>query len=50
MGRRFDDPLVKKDKDIVPFKISKADNGDAWVEAHSEKYSPSQISAFILQK
>ena len=50
MGRRFDDPLVKKDKEIVPFKISKADNGDAWVEAHSEKYSPSQISAFILQK
>jgi len=50
MGRRFDDPLVKKDKDIVPFKISKADNGDAWVEARSEKYSPSQISAFILQK
>ena len=50
MGRRFDDPLVKKDKDIVPFKISKADNGDAWVEAQSEKYSPSQISAFILQK
>ncbi|MBS70605.1 MAG: molecular chaperone DnaK [Rhodobiaceae bacterium] len=50
MGRRFDDPLVKKDKGIVPFKISKADNGDAWVEAHSEKYSPSQISAFILQK
>ncbi len=50
MGRRYDDPLVKKDKDIVPFKISKADNGDAWVEARSEKYSPSQISAFILQK
>ena len=50
MGRRFDDPLVKKDKDVVPYNISKADNGDAWVEARSEKYSPSQISAFILQK
>ncbi len=50
MGRRFDDPLVKKDKDIVPYKISKAENGDAWVEARAEKYSPSQISAFILQK
>ena len=50
MGRRFDDPLVKKDKDSIPYKISKGDNGDAWVEARSEKYSPSQISAFILQK
>jgi len=50
MGRRFDDPMVKKDKDLVPFNIVKAENGDAWVEARSEKYSPSQISAFILQK
>ena len=50
IGRRFDDPLTKKDKDLVPYKIVKADNGDAWVEAHSENYSPSQISAFILQK
>ena len=50
MGRRFDDPMVKKDKDLVPFNIVKAGNGDAWVEARSEKYSPSQISAFILQK
>ena len=37
MGRRFDDPLVKKDKDSIPYKISKGDNGDAWVEARSEK-------------
>tara|TARA_Y100000590_G_scaffold452259_1_gene595058 strand:- start:40400 stop:42301 length:1902 start_codon:yes stop_codon:yes gene_type:complete len=50
MGRRFDDPLVKKDKDLVPFNIIKADNGDAWVESRDQKYSPSQISAFILQK
>ncbi len=50
IGRRFDDPLTKKDQDLVPYKIIKADNGDAWVEAHGEKYSPSQISAFILQK
>ena len=50
IGRRFDDPLTKKDKDLVPYKIVKADNGDAWVEAHNENYSPSQISAFILQK
>jgi molecular chaperone DnaK len=50
MGRRFDDPLVKKDKNLVPFTIAKAENGDAWVQARSEKYSPSQISAFILQK
>ncbi len=50
IGRRYDDPLTKKDQDLVPYKIIKADNGDAWVEAHGEKYSPSQISAFILQK
>lgn len=50
IGRRFDDPLTKKDQGIVPYKIVKADNGDAWVEANNEKYSPSQISAFILQK
>ena len=50
MGRRFDDPMVKKDKNLVPYNIVKAENGDAWVEARSEKYSPSQISAFILQK
>ncbi|WP_343564483.1 molecular chaperone DnaK [Kiloniella sp. b19] len=50
IGRRFDDPLTKKDMDIVPYDIVKADNGDAWVSAREEKYSPSQISAFILQK
>jgi len=50
IGRRYDDPLTKKDQDMVPYSIIEADNGDAWVEAHGEKYSPSQISAFILQK
>ena len=44
------DPTVQKDAKLVPYKIVKADNGDAWVEAHGQKYSPSQISAFILQK
>ncbi|WP_414832346.1 molecular chaperone DnaK [Afifella sp. YEN Y35] len=50
IGRRFDDPTVAKDQKLVPYKIVRADNGDAWVEANSEKYSPSQISAMILQK
>lgn len=50
IGRRFDDPLTKKDMDLVPYKIISGDNGDAWVEAHGEKLSPSQVSAFILQK
>ena len=50
IGRNFSDPMVKKDQDIVPYKIVKADNGDAWVEIRGQKYSPSQISAFILQK
>ena len=50
IGRRFDDPTVAKDKKLVPYEIVKADNGDAWVEAEGEKFSPSQISAFILQK
>jgi len=50
IGRRFDDPMVNKDKDLVPYKIVKADNGDAWVEIKGKKYSPSEISAFILQK
>ena len=50
IGRPFNDPTTKKDIDMVPYTIVKADNGDAWVEAHGEKYSPSQISAFILQK
>ena len=50
IGRRFDDPMVEKDKAMVPFNIVEGKNGDAWVEARGEKYSPSQISAFILQK
>ncbi|MBG51106.1 MAG: molecular chaperone DnaK [Rhodobiaceae bacterium] len=50
IGRAFDDPMTKKDMDMVPYSIVKADNGDAWVEAHGEKYSPQQVSAFILQK
>ncbi len=50
IGRRYDDPLTQKDKNLVPYKIVSGDNKDAWVEARSEKYSPSQISAFILQK
>ncbi len=50
IGRRFDDPISKKDQKLVPYKIIKGDNGDAWVEARKEKYAPSQVSAFILQK
>ena len=50
IGRRYDDPMVEKDKGLVPYKIVKASNGDAWVEADGKTYSPSQISAFILQK
>ncbi|ENN94127.1 molecular chaperone DnaK [Bartonella bovis] len=50
IGRRFDDPMVEKDKALVPYKIVKGDNGDAWVEEAGKKYSPSQISAMILQK
>ncbi len=50
IGRRFDDPMVAKDKDLVPYQIVKGDNGDAWVEVHGKKYSPSQVSAMILQK
>ena len=50
IGRSFTDEIVKKDSGLVPYKIVKGDNGDAWVEARAEKYSPSQISAFILQK
>ncbi|MCI5044080.1 MAG: molecular chaperone DnaK [Aquisalinus sp.] len=50
IGRPFTDPTVKKDSDMVPYAIVKGDNGDAWVEARGEKYAPSQISAFILQK
>jgi molecular chaperone DnaK len=50
IGRRFDDPIVAKDIALVPYKIVRGDNGDGWVEARGEKYSPSQISAFILGK
>jgi len=50
IGRRYDDPLVAKDKGMVPYEIVRGDNGDAWVSARGEKYSPSQISAFTLGK
>ena len=50
IGRTMDDPMTKKDIDMVPYSIVRADNGDAWVEARGEKYAPSQISAFLLQK
>ncbi|MEA3040595.1 MAG: molecular chaperone DnaK [Sphingomonadales bacterium] len=50
IGRRFDDPITKKDTELVPYKITRGPNGDAWVEAGGKDYSPSQISAFILQK
>ena len=50
IGRRYDDPLVNKDKGLVPYAIVRGDNGDAWVEVKGQKYAPSQISAFILGK
>src|SRR6201985_683548 len=50
IGRRFTDPMVKKDMDLVPYKIIPGDNGDAWVESRGKKMAPSEISAFILQK
>jgi len=50
IGRRYDDPITKKDTELVPYKIVKGSNGDAWVNAGDKDYSPSQISAFILQK
>jgi molecular chaperone DnaK len=50
IGRRFDDEMVKKDIKMVPYNIVKADNGDAWVEVDGKKYSPSEVSAYILQK
>ena len=50
IGRTFDDPTTQKDAKLVPYKIVRSDNGDAWVEARNETFSPSQISAFILQK
>jgi molecular chaperone DnaK len=50
IGRRMSDPMVKKEMDLVPFKIIQGDNGDAWVQSRGKKYAPSQVSAFILQK
>ena len=50
IGRRYDDPIVEKDKKLVPYKIVKGDNGDAWIEVAGKKYSPSQISSHILVK
>ncbi|HEX3864598.1 MAG TPA: molecular chaperone DnaK [Stellaceae bacterium] len=50
IGRRFTDPMVNKDVDLVPYKIVSGDNGDAWVDSRGKNYAPSQISAFILQK
>ena len=50
IGRNFEDPTVKKDIETAPYKIIKSDNNDAWIEAKGNKYSPSQISAFVLQK
>jgi molecular chaperone DnaK len=50
IGRRFTDPMVKKEAELVPFNILAGDNGDAWVESRGKKYAPSQISAFVLQK
>ncbi len=50
IGRRYEDPMVAKDKDMVPYPIVRGDNGDAWVEARNEKYAPSQISAYVLGK
>jgi molecular chaperone DnaK len=50
IGRRYDDPMVEKDKKLVPYQIVRGDNGDAWVEVKGQKYPPSQISAFVLGK
>ncbi|HEY6432797.1 MAG TPA: Hsp70 family protein, partial [Acetobacteraceae bacterium] len=50
IGRRYDDPMVNKDKGLVPYAIVRGDNGDAWTEVKGQKYAPSQISAFILGK
>src|ERR1700738_3114839 len=50
IARRYDDPMTQKDKGMVPYKIVSGPNGDAWVEVKGKKYSPSQISAFILTK
>src|SRR6201986_3653177 len=50
IGRRYDDPMVEKHKSLVPYKVVRGDNGDAWVEARGKRYSPSQISAFVLTR
>jgi molecular chaperone DnaK len=50
IGRRYDDPMVEKHKGLVPYKVVRGDNGDAWVEVRGKRYSPSQISAFILTR
>ncbi|KXV11506.1 molecular chaperone DnaK [Gluconobacter oxydans] len=50
IGRRYDDPTVQKDKEMVPYAIVRGDNGDAWVEARGEKYAPAQIAAYVLGK
>jgi molecular chaperone DnaK len=50
IGRRHDDPLVQKAMKVLPYKIVRADNGDAWVESRGKKYSPAEVSAFVLQK
>ncbi|WP_287994995.1 Hsp70 family protein, partial [Acidiphilium sp.] len=50
IGRRYDDPTVAKDKDLVPYGIVRGDNGDAWVEARGQRYAPSQVSSYILTK
>src|ERR687890_73140 len=50
IGRRFDDPTVEKDRGLVPYKIVRGDNGDAWVEVEGKRHSPSQISAYVLTK
>src|SRR5690606_11744075 len=50
IGRSYDDPTTAEMAKMVPYKVVRADNGDAWIEAHGQKYAPSQLSAFILQK
>jgi molecular chaperone DnaK len=50
IGRSFDDPITKKDVDLVPYKIVRASNGDAWIQGRDKQYAPSEISAFVLQK
>lgn len=50
IGRRFNDKMVERDKELVPYHIVSGENGDAWVEVHGKKYAPAQVSAFVLQK